>query len=195
VSDAWLTELKAQVGELPANRRARYIGALGLSEKDAAILTSDRHSGDFFEQLLSAGVEAKRACNLMETLREMSNEKGEKLMDLGINASQVAEVGQLVMAGKIAASKEVTKQILIAVATRPEETAEEVAKDLDLLQSTDTGAVDAAVDAVIAANPKIVADYKGGKQAAIGSLVGQVMKSTKGLNPKLVQERLKAKLA
>jgi len=195
VSDEWLTELKSQVSEMPAVRRARYVTALGLSEKDATILTSDRHSGEFFEQLVSAGVEAKRACNLMEALREMSNEKGAKLVDLGLNASQVAEVGQLVMAGKIAASKEVTKQILIAVATRPEESAEDIAKGLDLLQSTDSGAVNAAVDAVIAANPKIVADYKGGKQAAIGSLVGQVMKSTKGMNPKLVQERLKAKLA
>jgi aspartyl-tRNA(Asn)/glutamyl-tRNA(Gln) amidotransferase subunit B len=195
VSDEWLTELKAQVGEMPAVRKARYVSALGLNDKDATILTSDRQSGDFFEELVSKGVEAKRACNLMEALREMSNEKGAKLVDLGLNASQVAEVGQLVMSGKIAASKEITKQILIAVASRPEESAEDVAKGLDLLQSTDTGAVDAAVDAVIAANPKIVADFKGGKQAAIGSLVGQVMKSTKGLNPKLVQERLRSKLA
>jgi aspartyl-tRNA(Asn)/glutamyl-tRNA(Gln) amidotransferase subunit B len=73
--------------------------------------------------------------------------------------------------------------------------AEAAAKDLGLLQSSDTGAVDAAIDALLATNPKSAQDYKAGKQAALGSLVGMVMKSTKGLNPKVVQERLKERLA
>ena len=198
VSDEWLHELKSQVGELPAPRRARYISALGLSEKDATILTSDRAAGDLFEQIIASGVEPKRGAVLMETLREMSNEKGVKLADLGVTSTQLAQIGQLVASGKLAASKEVTKKVLDVLAesaSSGEKSIEEIAQSLGLLQSTDTAAVDAAVDAMIAANPKIVADYKGGKQAAIGSLVGQVMKSTKGLNPKIVQERLKEKLA
>ena len=72
--------------------------------------------------------------------------------------------------------------------------AEEAAKGLGLIQSSDTGAIDAAVDALIAQNPKSLQDYKAGKQAAFGSLMGMVMKSAKGLNPKLVQERMRAKL-
>jgi len=197
VSDEWLSELKSQVGELPAPRRARYISALGLSEKDATILTSDRAAGDFFERILASGVEPKRGAVLMETLREMSNEKNATLSDLDVTSTQLVQIGQLITSGKLAASKEVTKKLLEALGEPASAGVgiETIAQNLGLLQSTDTGAVDAAVDNVIASNPKIVADYKGGKQAAIGSLVGQVMKSTKGLNPKIVQERLKEKLA
>jgi aspartyl-tRNA(Asn)/glutamyl-tRNA(Gln) amidotransferase subunit B len=66
---------------------------------------------------------------------------------------------------------------------------------MGILQSSDAGAIDAAIDALIARNPKSLADYKAGKQAALGSLIGMIMKSSKGLNPKLVQQRLKERLA
>jgi aspartyl-tRNA(Asn)/glutamyl-tRNA(Gln) amidotransferase subunit B len=69
-----------------------------------------------------------------------------------------------------------------------------VADELGLRQVSDTGPIDAAIDAMIATNPKPLADYKAGKASALGALVGMVMKQGKGLNPKLVQERLKAKL-
>jgi aspartyl-tRNA(Asn)/glutamyl-tRNA(Gln) amidotransferase subunit B len=72
---------------------------------------------------------------------------------------------------------------------------ESAAQKLGLLQSSDTSAIDAAIDALLAQNPKPVQDYKAGKQAAMGALVGMVMKSAKGLNPKIVQERLKQKLS
>ena len=72
--------------------------------------------------------------------------------------------------------------------------AESIAVELCLIQVSDTAAIDSAIDAAIAGNPKAVADFKCGKQAALGSLVGAVMKSAKGLNPKMVQERLREKL-
>jgi aspartyl-tRNA(Asn)/glutamyl-tRNA(Gln) amidotransferase subunit B len=99
-----------------------------------------------------------------------------------------------VAGNKLAASKEVAKKILqrLAEADAP---AESIAKELGLLQSSDTGPVDAAIDALLATNPKGAQDYKAGKQAALGSLVGMIMKSTKGLNPKVVQERLKERLS
>jgi aspartyl-tRNA(Asn)/glutamyl-tRNA(Gln) amidotransferase subunit B len=78
-------ELKAQVGELPQARRRRYVTALGLSEKDAAILAGDRATGDFFEQILAAGADAKRAGTLMETLREIGNERGEPAVRVGVS--------------------------------------------------------------------------------------------------------------
>ena len=195
VSDAWLTELKSQVGELPAARRKRYVEALGLSEKDAATLVADRATGEFFEGVLAGGADAKRASTLMEALREMSNERGGAgVTTLGVQPSRVAEIASLVAGNQLAASKEVAKKILerLAEADAP---AESVAKDLGLLQSSDTGTVDAAIDALLATNPKSAQDYKGGKQAALGSLVGMIMKSTKGLNPKVVQERLKERLS
>lgn len=189
VDDAWLNELKAQVGELPIARRKRYVEALGLNEKDATILASDRATGDFFEEILSSGADAKRASTLMETLREMSNERGVGLLELGIGAPQVAEIAALVSANKLAASKEVAKEVLgrMAEAKVP---AEQAAKDLGRLQVSDTGAIDAAIDALFAENPKPLQDYKSGKQAARGALVGMIMKRGKGLNAKLVGERL-----
>jgi aspartyl-tRNA(Asn)/glutamyl-tRNA(Gln) amidotransferase subunit B len=193
VTDDWLTEIKATIGEMPAARRKRYVDALGLNEKDAALLAGDRASGDFFDAVVAGGVEPKRASTLMEALREMSNERATPVVDLGVSPQQVATLGRLIAEGKLAASKEVSKKVLVALGEQGGEV-EAVAQSLGLVQSNDTGAVDAAIDAMIAANPKSLQDYKGGKQTAFGALIGIVMKSGKGLNPKVVGERLKAKL-
>jgi aspartyl-tRNA(Asn)/glutamyl-tRNA(Gln) amidotransferase subunit B len=194
VDERWLGEIKSQIGELPAARRRRYIDALGLAEKDAAILASDRETGDFFEQILAGGVEPKRASTLMEAIREMSNQRNVPLMKLGIKPQRLAEIGALVAAGKVPANKETAKQLIDALA-KQDRPAEQAATELGLVQSTDTGAIDAAIDALIAQNPKSLQDYRAGKQTALGSLVGMIMKSGKGLNAKLVQERLRQKLA
>jgi aspartyl-tRNA(Asn)/glutamyl-tRNA(Gln) amidotransferase subunit B len=202
MNEKWLSELKSQIGELPRARKERYTKQLGLTEKDAATLLSDKFSGDFFDTLLKQGVETKRAGSLMEALREICNDRTQKLVELGVKPEFVVQIGQLVQSGKIAASKEISKQLInavipekgAAVTTRSVDSAEDVAKKLNLIQSTDTGAIDAVIDAVLAANPPGLADYKAGKQSAMGSLIGAVMKQGKGMNPKLVGERLKAKL-
>ncbi len=193
VDDAWLTELKSQVGELPGARRARYVEALGLNATDAAALAADKSAGDFFEKIVSDGVQPKRASTLMEALREMSNERARKIVDLGIAPESLAQIGKLIEAGKVAASKEVTKKILDAVLSDGG-AVETAAQKLGLIQTTDTGAVDAAIDAVIAQNPKPLQEYRAGKHTAVNALVGMVMKSAKGMNAKLVHERLKEKL-
>jgi len=193
VNDQWLAELKSQIGELPAARRRRYIDMLGLNEKDAAILAGDRETGDFFEQILVGGAEPKRASTLMEAMREMSNERSVAVTKLGVKPQRINEIAVLVAGGKVPANKETAKQIIDAL-VKNDRAAEQVATELGLLQSTDTGAVDAAIDAIIAQNPKPLQDYRAGKQTAMGALVGMVMKSGKGLNAKVVQERLKQKL-
>jgi aspartyl-tRNA(Asn)/glutamyl-tRNA(Gln) amidotransferase subunit B len=193
VNDQWLAEVKAQIGELPAARRKRYIDVLGLNEKDAAILAGDRETGDFFEQILAGGAEARRASTLMEALREMSNERGVAVTKLGVKPQRMNEIAMLVAGGKVPANKETAKQIIDALA-KNDRAAEQAATDLGLVQSTDAGAVDAAIDAIIAQNPKPLQDYRAGKQTAMGALVGLVMRSGKGLNAKVVQERLKEKL-
>lgn len=195
VSDAWLTEIKSQIGELPQARRKRYIDELKLTEKDAALLASDRASGDLFDAVVRNGVEVKRAATLMEALREIANDRSLPLAAIPVRADFVAGVGKLVQDGKLAASKEIAKQILLeSINTGSAESAEAVATKLGLIQSTDTGPIDAAIDALIAQNPKPLQDYKAGKASAMGALVGMVMKSGKGLNAKIVQERLKEKL-
>jgi aspartyl-tRNA(Asn)/glutamyl-tRNA(Gln) amidotransferase subunit B len=195
VSDEWLSELKSQIGELPAARLARYTSALGLNAADAAALAGDKAASDFFETIVAGGVSPKRASVLMEALREMSNERSRRISEMGVSADHVAEIGKLIDAGSVAASKEVTKKILDALLTHPGQTVQTTASDLGLIQTTDTGAVDAAIDAVLASNPKPLQDYKAGKASALGALTGMVMKSAKGMNAKLVQERLKEKLA
>ena len=185
--------MKSEIGELPTARRKRYVEALGLKEKDAAILATDRETGDFFEAVLAGGAPAPRASTLMEALRELANDTGQNLSKLGVSPQRIAEIAKLVTDNKIAASKEIAKKIVSALVEK-DAPAEDVAKQLGLLQSSDTGAVDAAIDALLATNPPAMADYRSGKQAALGSLVGMVMKSVKGLNPKLVQEGLKKRL-
>ncbi len=129
----------------------------------------------------------------MEALREMSNERGVAATAMGVSAPRVAEIGKLAEARKIAASKETAKSIIARLAEK-DAPAEEIAKELGLLQSSDLSAIDAAIDALLAQNPKPVQDYKAGKQQALGSLVGMVMKSNKGLAAALVQQRLRERL-
>lgn len=193
VSDAWLSELKSRIGESPATRRQRYDQALGLSPADAGILAGDRGTGDFFEKMIRAGASPKRACNLViNVLGTIANEVGKRVSDIGIDATKVAKVAGMMDANQIAAASALP--LLRELANTPAEV-EATAQKLGLLQSNDTSAVDAAINALLATNPKPVEDYKGGKQAALGSLVGMIMKSTKGLNPKIVQERLKQRLS
>ncbi len=193
VDEAWLSELKNQVGELPATRRKRYMTALGLSEAEAAALANDRATGDFYEKALRHGSSAKRVANLLLSHgRRLCNEKDCTLSELGILPERVAEIASLIDQNKIAAS---AAGAVFDKLMEEDAPPDDIAKALGLLQVSDTGAIDAAIEAAIAANPKAVADFKGGKQAALGSLTGAVMKSAKGLNPKLVQERLRAKLS
>ena len=193
VDDAWIAQLKSEIGEMPAVRRKRYIDALGLSPVDAAILSTDRATGDYFEQVLAGGIDPRRASTLMEALREMANEQNLPATKLGIAPHRLAEIAELVNISKLAASKEVAKKVIAAIA-QTDQPAEQAATTLGLIQSTDTGPVDSAIDALIAQNPKSLQDYQAGKIAALGALVGMVMKSGKGFNPKVVQERLKGKL-
>ena len=203
VSDEWIAELKTQIGELPAARRKRYIEALGLSEQDANLLATDRATGDFYELALTSGANAKRVSNLVtNVVAQIANKASKSVSTIGVKPSRVSDVAQLIDQDKISASSAITlfekllevdgNGVLTSVSTSP--STESVAQNLGLIQSTDTGPIDTAIDALIAQNPKPLQDYKAGKQSAMGALVGMVMKSGKGMNPKMVQERLKAKL-
>jgi aspartyl-tRNA(Asn)/glutamyl-tRNA(Gln) amidotransferase subunit B len=194
VDDAWLTSLKSTIGELPQARRDRYTQSLGLSDKDAQLILADKGTSDLFDSAVRSGVDAKRATSLLEALREVAFEKQSALVDLNLTGAFLADVARLIESGKIAASKETTKKLFTAAAGSISVNAEQLADQLGLVQSTDTGAIDAAIDAMIASNPKPLADYRAGKASAIGALVGMVMKQGKGLNAKIVQERLKEKL-
>ena len=159
---------------------------------DAAIIADDRATADFYDGITAAGADAKRACNLLLSHgKRLAKEQGVSIGKLPITPARFAEVAKLIDQNKLAASAAGAVFDKLLEGDAP---AEEVAKSLGLIQSSDTGAIDAAIDALIASNSKSLQDYKAGKQAAFGSLMGMVMKNAKGLNPKLVQERMKAKL-
>ncbi len=188
VDEVWLTELKGQIGELPAAREKRYLEYLKLAPKDVEWLTAQRATGDYLDALVSAGVEPKRACNIIEALREIEA--------MGhVTPERAMQVSRLIESGKVAANKDTTKAILRKMAEAQSIPAAQAATELGLMQSSDTGAIDAAIDALLAQKPKAMDDFKAGKQQALGALVGAVMKSTKGLSAKLVQERLRERLS
>jgi len=192
VDDAWLAELQGQIGELPAARRKRYVEALGLSATDAAILASDRATGEFYEAVIAAGGDAKRVSNLILSHgRRIANEKSVTLKEIGIAPARFAEVAGLIDQNKISVGSAGT---IFDKLREKDGSAEQLAEELGLTQVSDSSAIDVAIDAVIAANPKPLQDYRAGKQSALGALVGMVMKNGKGLNPKMVQEALKRKL-
>jgi aspartyl-tRNA(Asn)/glutamyl-tRNA(Gln) amidotransferase subunit B len=192
VSEAWLTELKAQVGELPAARRQRYARELGLAAADAATLAGDRAIGEYYEAALTDGADPRRVGNLIvNVLAQLANKQARPVYQLGIAPARVAEVAMLIDQNKISASNALP---LFEKLLEADAAPEQLAATLGLTQVSDSSAIDSAIDAVIAQNPKPLQDYQSGKQSALGALVGMVMKSGKGLNPKMVQERLRAKL-
>jgi aspartyl-tRNA(Asn)/glutamyl-tRNA(Gln) amidotransferase subunit B len=193
VDEAWLAGLRSQVGELPAARRRRYVDELGLSAADAGVLVVDKQSGDFYDRVVKAGAEPKRAANLLiNVLQQIANSQGKAVHELGIAPRRIAEVAGLIDQSKIAAASAVA---IFGKLAEGDGDPAALASELGLVQTSDTGAIDAAIDQLVAANPKPLADFKAGKQAALGALVGMVMKSgARGLNPKLVQERLRQRI-
>jgi aspartyl-tRNA(Asn)/glutamyl-tRNA(Gln) amidotransferase subunit B len=193
VDDAWLANLKSEIGELPAMRLKRYAEALALPASDAAALAADKSTGDLLDATVAFGANPKRVANLILSHgRRIANERGTSLGELRLKPGRLAEVATLIDAGKLAPAEPAGK--LLERLLDQDAPAEQVATELGLIQSGDSGAIDAAIDALLAQNPRPVQDYKAGKQAALGALVGMVMKSTKGLSAKVVQERLKEKL-
>ena len=193
VGEDWLTELKARIGEMPRARRQRYMEALQLNEQVATDLSQHKPIGDFFDATVEAGADPKRAAVLVEQMRAIANDRGEAFEHLALTPPRVAEVAVLVQENKVQANTETNRKILESLLEK-DQPAEAAADSLGLIQSSDTGPIDAAIDAMLADNPKPLQQYREGKQAAFGALIGMVMKKEKGLNPKLVQERLKAKL-
>jgi len=188
-----LARIRARLPEMPAAKRARYTGPLGLPEYDAGVLTADRPVAEYFEAAVAAGAPAKTASNWISTelLGALHARK------LGIAESKVAP-RQLASLIALIDNGTISGKIAKAVFAEMLETGadpEAVVKAKGLVQITDEGALAAAVRDVIKANPKSAADFKAGKQRAVGFLVGQVMKATGGkANPqaanKLVREEL-----
>ena len=196
LSDTFLAECRASLPELPDAKRARYESAFGLSPYNAGVLTADVTTARWFEALLALlGAEhAQRASNwLTSELFGALNRLGRTIEDSPVSVAQAAELLALTADGTLSGT--LAKQVF-EIMLETGEGAGAIVEARGLRQTSDSGAIDAAIAEVIAANPDKVADYRGGKDKLFGFFVGQVMRAMAGkANPQVVNELLRKALS
>ncbi|MBR5329113.1 MAG: Asp-tRNA(Asn)/Glu-tRNA(Gln) amidotransferase GatCAB subunit B, partial [Firmicutes bacterium] len=191
ISQEWLESIRSTLPELPAERRKRYTAELGLSDYDAAYLTSSKKLSDFFEDVIRFDVPAKSAANqLIGDIQRILRERN--IETIPFAPQRLAEVIRLTENGTISSS---AAKKVVEVLFETDDDPKEIAKKLGLLQLNDVTALQGIVEKVLWENPRAVKEYQSGKEKAFGFLVGQVMRLSKGSgNPKLITEILKSEL-
>jgi aspartyl-tRNA(Asn)/glutamyl-tRNA(Gln) amidotransferase subunit B len=193
MDDVWVEEVRASLPELPAARRARYVG-MGLDPDQAGVLSDSAEPlRQLFDAAVAAGAAPRPAANWLtgEVTAWLRRADGDPT-NLPLSGAQLAELIAIIEDGTVSVSA--AKEVLEGVLTG-EGDPRQVATDRDLVQISDTSALQAVVDEVIAANPDAVESYRGGEDKAVGFLVGQVMRQTQGkADPRLVNELLRTSL-
>jgi aspartyl-tRNA(Asn)/glutamyl-tRNA(Gln) amidotransferase subunit B len=194
VDSKWQARIRAELPELPEALRARLVKDYGITEQDAGVLTATRARSDQFEQAARAAKNPKRVANLVQgELLGRLKAKGLELEQSPISMAGVAASADLVESGTI--SGKMLKDLYDLAFERGKDFPAVYEEEGSPQQSTDTGALEKIIDEVIAANPKQLEQYRGGKTTVIAFFVGQVMKASKGsANPAMVNELLKKKL-
>jgi aspartyl-tRNA(Asn)/glutamyl-tRNA(Gln) amidotransferase subunit B len=192
LDDAFLEECRASLPELPDAKRARY-EAMGLTAYNAAVLTAEAETAFWFEDLLAEGVDAKQASNwLMSELFGALNKMGKTLDESPVNPKQAAELLGLVADGTISGS--IAKQVF-EIMLETGQAASAIVAEKGLKQTNDTGAIEAEIAKIMAANEDKVAEYRSGKDKLFGFFVGQTMKAMQGkANPQIIIDLLKKAL-
>ncbi len=193
LDDAFLAECRASLPELPDAKRARY-EALGITAYQATVLTAEVEAARWFDALLDAGVKPAAAANWTTSeLFGALNRTGKDIENSPVSPAQAAELLGLIADGTLSGS--LAKQVF-EVMLETGDGAAKVVEDRGLKQTSDTGAIEAVIADVMAANADKVADYRGGKDKLFGFFVGQTMKAMGGkANPAVVNEVLKGMLA
>ncbi|MBY6153239.1 Asp-tRNA(Asn)/Glu-tRNA(Gln) amidotransferase subunit GatB [Vannielia litorea] len=191
IEQGWVDDIAASLPELPDAKKARFIGDFGLSDYDASVLTAEVEAADFFEES-AKGRDGKLAANWI--INELYGRLKKDEKELGESPVSPAQIGQIIdLIKSDAISGKIAKDVFEICYTSGREP-EEIVETEGMKQVTDTGAIEAAVDEVIAANPGQVEKAKANPKLA-GWFVGQVMKATGGkANPKAVNELVSAKL-
>src|SRR5690242_11217394 len=189
----WISEIKVSMPELPDAKRQRFIRDFKLSEKDAGILVAEKENAAFFDEVAKGRNDPKLAANwVVGELFAMLNREGKDITQSPVSAKSLAGLLDLIENNTI--SGRIAKDVF-ALMVETGKDAAAIVEEKGLKQVTDTGAIEKAVDAVLAANADKVEQVKGGNAKVIGWFVGQVMKATGGkANPGLVNETLKKKL-
>jgi aspartyl-tRNA(Asn)/glutamyl-tRNA(Gln) amidotransferase subunit B len=194
VSQTQLNQWKAELPELPYQKRQRYESELGLSAYDARVLTDDRAMAEYFEATIAAGAPAKLAANwLMGDISAYLNSNSDvTIATLPLQPAELAELTTLIERGTI--SNKIGKDILPELLEKGG-SPKKLVESKGLLQISDTGVIETAIDEVLAAHPKELEQYRNGKTKMLGFFVGQVMKQTGGrADPKLTNQLLARKL-
>jgi aspartyl-tRNA(Asn)/glutamyl-tRNA(Gln) amidotransferase subunit B len=200
IDAAWIERVKGELPELPAAMQTRFVEQYGLTPYDAGALTSSKAMAAYYEAVVAkaGAAQAKIAANwLMGEVSSQLNRDGLEIADSPVSAAQLALVLQRIADGTI--SNKIAKEIFLAIwdeKATDDAAADRIIDAKGLKQISDTGALEAILDEVLAANPKSVEEYRAGKEKAFNALIGQAMKATKGkANPQQVNELLKKKLS
>lgn len=194
ISDAWLSDVASQMPELPARKRARFIGEFGLREYDADVLTQTRASAEYFERVTKVAGDARLAANWV--MGDLAAALKADNLEYGASPVSPEHLGELIglifrdeISGKIA------KDVFAKMYSSGEAPSAIVERE-GLRQISDSGAIEKLVDEVLAANPKQVEQFRSGKTGVIGFLVGKVMQASRGqANPQLVNELLRSRMS
>ena len=194
ISDRWLGEVRSTMPELPTAKRARFVESYGLRQYDAEVLTSTRAIAEYYEEVAEVSTDPKIAANwVMGDLAGMLKAADREIADSPISARHLGELVGLIVRNEL--TGKLAKDVLPKMFESGEAPGVIVERE-GLKTISDSGALETIVDDVLAANPKQVEQYKGGKTTVIGFLVGAVMKASRGqANPAAVNELLKAKLS
>ena len=194
ITDEWLERVKSEMPEMPRAKRARFTGDLGLSQYDAEVLTQSPEIARYFESAIEGFSNYKGVANwICNELLGRLNASGQSISDAKVAPAQLRGLVKLIDDGVI--SGKIAKEVFDAMLESGAD-AETVVEEKGLKQMSDTGELEAICRAVIEKSPKILEDYRAGKDKAFGAFVGGVMKETRGkANPSLVNEILRKVLS
>ncbi len=187
LSEEYIQNIKNSLPELPESRKKRYLEEYKLSEKDAKIITSSKYLSDLFEKAGEISGNIKAVGNwIISDISRILNETETDPIDIPFDAKQLAELVMLIDKGTISSS--IGKKVLEELFENPR-SPEDIIKEKGWIQISDEGAIKEVVLKVLEQNPQSVADFKAGKDRALGFLVGQAMKETKGkANPQMLNK-------
>ncbi|NGP46087.1 Asp-tRNA(Asn)/Glu-tRNA(Gln) amidotransferase subunit GatB [Bacillaceae bacterium SIJ1] len=193
IDNAWKERVRGDIPELPDARKERYVKDLGLPAYDAMVLTLTKEMSDFFEETVVAGADAKQASNwLMGEVSAYLNANALEFKDIALTPEGLGKLIGLIEKGTI--SSKIAKKVfkdLIEKGGDPEK----IVEDKGLVQISDPSQLAGIVEEVVTNNPQSIEDFKNGKDRALGFLVGQVMKATKGkANPQMVNQLINEEL-
>jgi aspartyl-tRNA(Asn)/glutamyl-tRNA(Gln) amidotransferase subunit B len=202
IDPKWLEKIRGEMPELPSQKKARYVAEYGLSPYDAGVVTGDSSLSGFFEASLDASLKlgfdrkqaAKPNANLLSSeIMRLLNDLQVTLDQTKVRPEHLADVAALQMKNVVSSTGAKTA---LGIALKSGDSIDTIVEREGLKQVSDTGALEKAVDDIIAANPGQVAEYRAGKEKLLGFFVGQTMKATGGkANPSMLQEIVKRKLA